>query len=364
MDHVKILKRALDISWRYKALWVFGIILALTTGRNGGSGNSGSSVDRSSFGDGQGEFPRFFDQFSPPNITPEMVPGLIAAGLGLVCLVFILTLVFIVARYVAETALIRMVDHYEETDQKVTIRQGFGWGWSRASWRLFLIDLLIGLPLALIFIALFMLALSPLLLWATENTAAGVMGTVVTVGVFFLLITLAIVIAATLSLLQQFFRRVCVLDDQGVIESIKQGFALVKQNLKDVGIMWLIMIGVGIGWVILLIPLMILLLALGVIVGGVPALLVAGLAGQMVEGTLPWVIGGAVGIPILIMVMAIPLLFVGGLYEVFRSSVWTLTYREVTVLGQLEVEPVEAEPADTELDEVGLDEAEISDLEG
>ena len=32
MDHIKVLKRAWEIIWRYRALWIFGIILALTTG--------------------------------------------------------------------------------------------------------------------------------------------------------------------------------------------------------------------------------------------------------------------------------------------------------------------------------------------
>ena len=32
MDHVKVLKRAWEILWRYRVLWVFGIILALTAG--------------------------------------------------------------------------------------------------------------------------------------------------------------------------------------------------------------------------------------------------------------------------------------------------------------------------------------------
>ena len=37
MDHTRILGRALRITWRYRALWVFGIILALVSG-GGGTG--------------------------------------------------------------------------------------------------------------------------------------------------------------------------------------------------------------------------------------------------------------------------------------------------------------------------------------
>ena len=42
MDHIKILKRAFNITWVYRALWVFGIILALTTGGNSGSSSQGA----------------------------------------------------------------------------------------------------------------------------------------------------------------------------------------------------------------------------------------------------------------------------------------------------------------------------------
>src|SRR5690606_27232424 len=43
MDPVKILKRAWHILWSYRALWVFGLILALATaGSTGGGSNNGT----------------------------------------------------------------------------------------------------------------------------------------------------------------------------------------------------------------------------------------------------------------------------------------------------------------------------------
>ena len=325
MDHLKVLKRAWEITWRYRVLWVFGIILALTTGgstgRGGGSGGGG----------GNGGFPSFGD-FSPPEIPPQVMSMLIGVGIGLACVIVILTIASVVARYVAETALIRMVDDYEETGEKRSVRQGFRLGWSRTALRLFLINLLIGLPTALAFILLFALALAPLLLWTTKNTAAGVVGTVATIGLSFLVILLAIVVGVVLSLLMRFFRRVCALEELGVIESIRQGFDFVRQHLKDVGIMWLIMVGLGLGWMIVMIPVTILLVVVGAMVGGFPALLVGGLASLPFEGAVPWILAAAVGIPIFILVVAVPGLFLGGLAEVFKSSVWTLTYRELRAL--------------------------------
>jgi hypothetical protein len=72
--------------------------------------------------------------------------------------------------------------------------------------------------------------------------------------------------------------------------------------------------------------------------GGFPALLVGGLASLIFEGPAPWVLAGAVGLPIFILIMAVPSLFLGGLAEVFKSGVWTLTYRELRALESVEPE--------------------------
>lgn len=320
MNHVKVLKRAWEILWSYRALWVFGIIVALTTG-GGGNRWAQYSFRGEDFAPG--------GRFRIERVPPEIVGTLIAIGVGLACVIVILIIAAAVARYVSETALIHMVDDYEKTGERRSVRQGFRMGWSRAAVRLFLIDLLIGLPVAVAFIVLFVVAAAPLLLWATESTAAGAIGTVATIGLALLVVLLAIVVGVILSVLTRFFRRVCVLQQAGVIESIRQGYEMVRQHLKEVAVMWLIMVGLGIGWVIVMIPVTILLVVLGGVVGGLPGLLVGGLASLAFEGAVPWILGLALAIPIFILVLAAPLAFLGGLMEVFVSSTWTLTYREL-----------------------------------
>ena len=314
MNHTKVLKRAWHIVWRYRALWVFGFILALTAGGRGSS---------------SGRVANNWGQYSTDRIPPEVVSTLIAIGIGLACLIVLLIIVAAIARYVAATALIRMVDDHEETGQKRSVRQGFRMGWSRAAFRLFLIQLLVGLPTALAFILLFALALAPLLLWTTKAEVAGVIGTLTTVGLFIPIILLAIVVGVVLSLLMKFFWRACVLEELGVTAAIRQGYAMVRQNLKDVGLMWLITLGLRIGWMILMIPVVLLLLVVSGALGGLLALLAGGLTGLAFEGAAPWIVAAVVGIPIFILVMAAPLSFLGGLFEVFLSSTWTLTYREL-----------------------------------
>ena len=154
-----------------------------------------------------------------------------------------------------------------------------------------------------------------------------------------------------LSLLKHFFRRACALEEAGVIEAIHRGYDIVRRHQKDLLIMWLLMAGLGLGWIIVMIPVTILLLIVGAVLGGLPALLIGGLVSLVFEGAVPWILAGAAGIPIFILVVAVPLLFLGGLVEVFKSSVWTLTYRELCALEGLAAEPGEL----PELDAPGLE---------
>jgi len=318
MDYGKILKRAWQTVWRYRALWLFGAILALVTG---GGVNNGVQyrLGREDLSPG----------FRTQHIPPEILSTLIAIGIGLALLAVVFIVAAAVARYVSETALIRMVDEHEQTGEQRTVRQGFRMGWSRTAWQLFLIDLVIGLPLAVGFILLFLLAAAPLLLWTTRSTAAGAIGTALTLGLGLLVILLAVAVAVILSMLKPFFRRVCVLERRGVTESIREGYHIVKRDLKHVAVLWLIMLGLSIGWGIVMIPISLVILFLGAVLGGLPALLSGVLANLAFGDAAAWIIGLVVGIPIFLLVVAAPLLLLGGLWEAFKSSVWTLTYREL-----------------------------------
>ncbi len=315
MKHTEVLKRAWHITWSYRALWVFGFLLALTTSE----GSTWLQFDQDYPGRG----------FRLDRIPSNIGSLLLAIGIVLACLIVLLIIVAAIARYVAGTALIRMVDDHEETGQKRSMRQGFRLGWSRSAFRLFLIDLAVSLPTVLVFVLLFALALAPLLLWGTDAVAVGVIGTVITGGLLIIVVLLAIVAAVTLSVLKPFFQRVCVLQHMGVGQSIRQGYAMVKQNLKDVGLMWLITVGLQIGWAILMIPMVLLLLVVSGALGGVLGLLAGGLTGLAFEGAASWIVGAAVGIPIFILVLVVPLSLLGGVFEVYLSSTWTLTYRQL-----------------------------------
>ena len=209
-------------------------------------------------------------------------------------------------------------------------------GWSRRAFRMWLINLILDGPLAVVMIVLILMAGAPALLWLTGQEVLGIIGTVGAVGLFFLVILLAIVVGVVITLLQQFFWRRAALEEDTVGDSFRDGFGLVKRHLKDVALMWLLMIGIGLVWAIVMIPVAIVVMLLfgivGAIIAAVPGLIAVGIASIFTGGATPWIIGAVVAGPVFILIISAPFVFLSGLYEAFKSIVWTLTYREVKAL--------------------------------
>ena len=364
MKYASVFKRAWAIVWRYRALWIFGALLALTT-VNGlyfgyhlnqdeagrwipikvaegstiylpGRGPAIDLTDPQGFSihlDGRElhELEALFTEVIPRWIwAVVIVAAIVLAGL---------LLVGTIARYVAEAALIRMVNATEESGERLSVGQGFRLGWSRSAWRLFLIDLATTLPVRLALAVLFLLALSPLLLWVSGSAAAGVVGTLFTTMLFFLVVVVAIAAGAVLSLLIHTIRRACAIEGLGVLASIRRGLAVARAHLKEVVAVWLMWIGVHLAWMVLAVPAMILIfpatllfIVVGAVLGGLPAVTVGALLSPFLGDVAPWIVGAIVGLPIFILVMSVPMLFLGGLVEVLKSSTWTLAYRELRAL--------------------------------
>ena len=335
MNHIKILKRAFYITVNYRALWIFGILLALTTGSgsgNGGGGNGDSSptTDAPDF-----NWQNPFSQL--PQLSPEVINIGIGIAIGLACLILVLIVIGTIVRYVSETALIRMVDEYEGSGKQLTIGQGFRLGWSRIAWKMFLMDVLVRLSFITAFLLLLALAALPLLVWLTKNTPLRIMGTVVSAGFILLLVFAAIVVALAITLIRLFARRACALENLGVRASLRRGYDIVRQRLGDTVMMGVIMFGVGLVWALAIIPVIVAIIIVAALVAGFPALLVGSIAGFFAQGNTPWIVAAIVGAPIFLIAVIIPGAFLGGWQEVFFSTAWTLTYREALALEQTKV---------------------------
>ena len=355
MDPVKILKRAWHILWSYRALWVFGLILALATaGSTSGGSNSGSrySVDNENqqmplpqdLEQGMQEFTqemeRLFNE-GPQNvdIPREELVALIWIAVAFTLVMIVLGIIVAIGRYVSETAVIRMVDEYEGTDTKMTVRQGFRIGWSRASWRLFLINLIISLPAISLMLILLVSGIG--IFFAVENGNLNFtpFSVIAMIGVVFLMIFVVVILSILLNLLRHFFWRVCVLEGLGVQDALRRGWELVRENWKNVGLMWLVMIGLGIVWAIGSIILMIVSLPvvaitflIAVLIAAIPVLLLVGFFSLFLSNVLAWVLGIIFVLPLFFTIAFFPWLVLGSWQSVFTSTVWTLTYREIKAL--------------------------------
>jgi len=316
MDQIAIVKRAWNIVWRYKVLWLFGILVALTSGGGGGGGGTGYRFDSSDF-----DRPMYQDwPWLRDVIQPERIAAFVVCCC---CLLFLVVIASIIVQYVSRAALIRSVDQIEETGHAPTWREGLRLGWTNRSFRLWLLELIVGIVVGLGALVLLLLAASPLLLLLTEMDAGRITGIVLSVMLFLLVLLVLIVVAVVLSVLQEFWSREVLLADRGIGDALSSGYTLVRSRLRDVGGMWLVMVGIGFGFLLVMIPVVLAVFALS---GGIGA----GLGYLVHEATqsVPWAIG--VGLPIFLIIMLVPLTLIGGLYKVFTSSAWTLVYREVT----------------------------------
>jgi hypothetical protein len=369
MSVQKILTQSWNLAWRHRALWLFGAILALTTVNgiyvafNPGWDTQGERIaiqlyDGSTIylpgpdttidlRDLDGTLVQIDDadlaelrRFFAGELTDDWIPrGVWAILIALGVIAASMAIVGFIARYVAEAALIRMVDEGQETGEKPGIRRGLRLGFSRSAWRIFLIDILLNLPVLLVLGLGFVLALLPLVLWAMGSAAASITGTLLTASGLFLIIFLSVIVSAVLSLFAQVMRRACALEGLGIFDSIGRGLGMVRRHFKEVALIWLVWIGTRLAWmivsipvIIILSPILLLFLIAGVAVGAIPALLVGGLLTTTLAAPFAWAVGALAGLPVFLLVTLAPMLFVSGLVEVFKSSTWTLAYRELRAL--------------------------------
>jgi len=263
MEYERIIKRALNISWRHKVLWVFGIAAAVFGGAHRGPRGEGSGIQ---YILSSGDIERW--QRSLPRVPwcpikpwawqgmpfPEwsaMAPVL--AGLVAVALIvaFLALIVGIVVRFTSLGALVGMVDEVERTE-KTSFKSGLAKGWANLL-RLFALNLIIGLAVFLVVVALILLgtmavalASVPAILLFQAGTAPGVAGILwaVAVGLGLLLVSVLVglAVAALTTLVREFAFRACVIDGQGIFDALRAGVALVRNRPREAVLTWLLLL--------------------------------------------------------------------------------------------------------------------------
>lgn len=143
MEYGQILKRAWQITWKYKFLWVFGIAIALCRGQGGGGGNFnfGNRFSRGGVQNGEVPMPpevlRQIEQF----INSQTFWALI---IGLIIFILLVSIVSIAIGAYARGALVRSVNRIEN-GETMGFRQA--WEEGKPSFRsLFGLELILSIP--------------------------------------------------------------------------------------------------------------------------------------------------------------------------------------------------------------------------
>jgi len=314
MDYGRILKRAWNVTWRYRILWLFGLFVG------GMSSGGGSSYQTS---------PQDLERFDPGSITAgleqlQQYIWLIVLGVTAAVVVGLALWIISVA---ARGGLIHLVNEAEEGR---AVRAADGWSVGfRNWWRIFAIDLVLYLPLLIVAAIVFGVAFAPLIIALVNegDPTAGILS--MCGGVAFALLIIWL-LSFVIGLLEVMATRHAVLGFEPAMHSISLAWSDVRTRFKDLFVMWLLTLAVG--------------LAYGFAVGIVAAVFGVAMGLSVMSGL--WVLGGVVGF-----VMFLILLIPGAIYGTFSSALWTVFYRQMTgmdpgelVVAQPPVAPAEYAP--------------------
>jgi hypothetical protein len=314
MDLGYVLRRGWEITRRHRVLWLFGFLASLgTVGRHIGTGSFG-----------RWEQPA---RELPPQVQRALAdfldsPYWVAAVVALVLLGLVISVGLALLGALGRTALVDQVRAAEDHGV-VNLRAGWQAG-RRHLWPVFLIRLLLGLPGAVVTLTGALPVIGTSLLVAGQEWPQVVTPTVFSgmLSLFvclFPVICLAVLLLIPFSVLQRLAIRTCVLEGEGVRESIVRAWATLQEHLGLLAVVWLILLGIGIGVTIVIgLPLVLVVLSLAastLLTVFISPLLFAALG--LIIWLLAWLVGAASG----------------GVVETFISAVWTLAYRELTGMG-------------------------------
>lgn len=222
MDYLDMLKRGWAVTWDHKYLWVLGFIAAL---------GGGSVMGSQTFGSGSSEMADVAD----PAVLGTLAAGIIAAS----CIGIILAIVFWLIGLAARGGMIQSVANYELGKPVDGFGGAFRMGW-RKVWSL------AGLSIVL-FGIVFLIGLAVIALLAISGGTVALLGAggsdptgtmmaglgiagLCLVGLMCLLIPLFIV----LNFIYAFAMRGLVLRDLRVMDAIRHGWQVLRDNLGPI----------------------------------------------------------------------------------------------------------------------------------
>jgi hypothetical protein len=335
----EVLTKAWQITWKFKVLWIFGI-LASCSGSNRGNFNSGSGGGNGSGGSGGNQMPDMFRQFE--NMNPEQAissflqqyGGIILAVILLLCVLWI---VFYFLGVMGRIGLIRGAGKADSGAESMS----FGELWTESLpyfWRMFGLNLLVGLPFFLLTVMIIVGVLFAGLGVASGNgnmSEGGIVALILGAGGILLgLLCIIGILATIVGLIVEQVQNAIVLEDRGLFDGFGRGWSVFRDNWISVVVVGLILwvVGIVLGIVI----------AIPIVLAVLPLAVGAGLAAANDS----WLMIAIITLACVVIMLPITLVL-SGVTQTYYQSVWTLAYRRLTGLGA-PAAPASPEPAPLE----------------
>ena len=328
MDYGEVLSKAWKILWKFKVLWIFGILASCGTGqssnfnfntsfRTGGNGTYGSTPNLPpAMLEAFSRFGRLFD-------NPTFVWEFIVGALAVVC-IFILVEIFI-----GTMGRIGLIKGSAEADAG-TEKLSFGGLWKESLpyfWRVFWLSLLVGSPFVIAIVALaagLFAALIPL-----SNASSNAQFVLILLPVICVFFCIIILLAVLIGFISTQAERAIVLEDKSILDGFRRGWEVLTKNLGPILIIWLISAAIGVvAAIVIALPLLVVMVPLVIA-------FVANVNNLNFSFT-PWLVAF-----VCIACAYAPISwFLNGVLTTYLQSVWTLTYLRITQPKQEEQTPV------------------------
>ncbi|MBN2248211.1 MAG: hypothetical protein JW733_05890 [Coriobacteriia bacterium] len=307
MDYFDLLKRAWNITWRYKALWVLGLFAGAMSGSGGSSGGSNLSGGEEEFSASS------LDQAISWAAENVVLIAIVVGGL------FIISTVLWILAVAAQGGIAHGTNEAAE-GRTPALRDSWSVGF--AKWgRTFMVQFVLGLPLLVVVMVMAGLFAVFGLSVASGSDAAGGVG----IGLcFFFPLLLAVIVAASviIGILLPVAVRYGVLLDVTYGQAIKRAWDDLWGK-KGLVVFWLVMLlpGIAYGFAVFAVALV--------------ALVPAGVAVFAEQ----YYIAGAF-VVLMVLMMMLP----NAIYATFVHAAWTLMFRHLTGLEQPSAPALDAPP--------------------
>lgn len=296
----EVLTKAWQIVWKFKVLWIFGILASCGSGGGGnGGGGSGSNYDFSngSLPPQMRQFARALEQFG---VWLENNLWVIAAAVLVLCVIWIVILFLSVIGQIGVIKGAQLADDGAET-------LGFGQVW-RASLPYFWRVLGLSLAFGLIVFVLVLAMLLPVIALAIVTLGVGALCIIPLMCVFIPLIWVASVIVNQAAV-------AIVTEDRGILDAVQHSWTVVRSNIGQYLLMALVLfIGGALVGLVIAIPVIL------IVVPAIFSLAVSdgtNFTGLMIAG--------------LCFVLYLPVaLVLQGILTTYVLTAWTLTFRRLT----------------------------------